>query len=279
MRIRTLLSTALAASAALCSSSAGAQQALYQDLRAHNASMNDVQPNWMAPFIQSDGRLSQAVRLSVSNYSMPGAHPIVYGNNHGVTLIVHRRVQFDLDPPAFFRYHSSTIKDGFGNLGAQAKVRLASGNAQHGNYVVSAILFHGFGARAAENQALSSYYVPSIAAGKAFGRLALMTTVGGWLPTGKVAAQGRAVEWNMTGQVHATGRLWLDLENNAVYVKGSSDDGKMQNMLTPGAFYMIRRASWKPEHPLFILGCALQTATSARHDYNHNLITELRVTF
>jgi hypothetical protein len=279
MRIPILLSTALAASAALCSSSAGAQQSFYQGLRAHNASMAEVQPTWIAPFIQSDGRLTQAVRFAVSNYSMPGAHPIVYGNNHGATLLVRRRVQFEVDPPSYFRNHSSTMKDGFGNLGAQMKVRLASGNAQHGNYAVSAILMHGFGARASQNGALSSYYVPSIAAGKAFGRLALMSTVGGWLPTAKIAAQGRAVEWNMTGQIHAAERLWLDLENNSVFVKGSPDDGKLQNMLTPGAFYMIRRASWKPEHPLFVLGCALQTATSAHHDYNHNLIAELRVTF
>ena len=119
---------------------ADAQQRGYPQFRSNNLSMAEVQPTWAGPLIQSDARLGQAIRFSVSNFKMPGAHPIVYGNNHGFNVIVHRRFQLDCDPPSFFRDHSSQ-KDGWGNAAAQFKMRLFSGNADHGKQVYSTICF------------------------------------------------------------------------------------------------------------------------------------------
>jgi len=241
--------------------------------------MNEVQPSWMGPLMQSDSRLSQAVRLSVSNSYSPGAQPIIYGNNHGVTFIGARRFQFEFDPPSFFRNHSATLKDGFGNTNVLMKWRIASGNAEHGNYAVTAILSRNFTPGAYENGSYTGAYGPRIAAGHAFGRFNLQTTIGGVLPTGQVALQGRAIEWNTTAQLHPSARLYLDIENNAAYFKGSSSDGQMQNFMTPAAFYAIRRKSWSPAHAVVVLGGGMQIATSSFYFYNHNLIAEARVLF
>ena len=258
---------------------AGAQETRYEQFRAHNAEMTALEPSWMGPLTHSDARIAQGLKVSVANMDYPPGHPIVYGNNHGVALLAARRYQFDFNPPSYFRNHSSTEKDGFGNAAVQAKYRIASGNAEHGNFVVTAILLHGFGARATENQFFSAYYIPTLAAGKAYKRFAVISTLGGVLPTKNVWEQGRAVEWNLTGEAHATKHVWFSVENNALFFHGGPLDGKTQNMVTPAAFYMVRRKEWKPEHAAVVLSAGMQNATSSYHMYNHNLITEMRVIF
>jgi len=269
----------LALATACLAPTAPAQQSAYEQFRAHNAAMTAVQPTWMSPLIQSDARLGQGMRLSVSNLSFPGAHPILYGNNHGISVVANRRYQFDLAPPTFFRNHSSVYKDGFGNAGAQVKYRIVSGNAEHGNFALTAILYHGFGPRAYQNGFFSPIYVPSLAAGRGFGRFAVIGTLGGVLPTKNIYEQGRGIEWNMTAQVHASPNLWFDVENNALYLFAGPVDGKSQNFITPAAFYRVPRKNWAPMHTTLIVDGGMQIATSRFHYYNHNLITEIRVLF
>lgn len=276
---RFLSSLALASAFALGVCAAPAQESRYEQFRAHNARMKEVQPTWMGPLIQSDARLGQGLKLAVGNSNFPPVQPTIYGNNKGVSTIVDRRFQLDFNPPSYFRNHSSTHPDGFGNAANQVKWRIASGNADHGNFALTAILYHGFAARAYQNQLLSSYYIPSIAAGKGFGRFALLTTVGGFLPTAKIAQQGRCIDWNFTAQVHASEHIWFDVENNASFFHAGPDDGKMQNFMTPVAFYTVRRKEWKPEHAAVVFDCGMQIATSSFHVYNHNLVSEMRILF
>lgn len=241
--------------------------------------MREVQPSWMGPVTQTDARLGQALRFSVSNFTSPGAHPIVYGNNHGAGLIVNRRLQLELVPPSFFRNHSAAHTDGFGNAAIEIKARVASGNAEHGNYAVTAILLHAFAPRGYENGAQTGIYRPAIAAGHDFGRVVLLSSLGGFLPTGEIDRQGRGIEWKMTAQVHPTERTWFDIEDSALFNRGGLNDGKTQNFITPAGFYMIRREGWQPTHAALVFDCGMQIATSSFHFYNHNLITEMRVVF
>ncbi len=256
-----------------------AQESVYRQFRGHNAEMTAVQPAWMGPLIQSDARLAQAVRISVSNAYAPGAQIISYGNNHGISFIAARRIQIDFDPPSYFRNHSAAFKDGFGNAGSQVKYRIASGNAEHGDFALTAIVFHGFAPRAYENDMLTSYYCPKVASGVAFGRFNVQSTLGGFLPTGQIAAQGRAIEWNATAQLHPNAHVWFDLENNATFNVGGVADGKTQNFITPAAFYAVKRRDWGPAHSVVVLDAGMQIATSQFHLYNHNLISEVRILF
>jgi hypothetical protein len=276
-KIVSLVALLATLAAGACATSA--QKSAYAQFREQNARMAALQPSWMGPLIQADARLAQAVRFSVSNAYAPGAQIISYGNNHGISVVAARRFQFDVVPPSYFRNHSATLKDGFGNAAVQVKYRIASGNAESGNFALTAIVSHGFGPRAYQNDLLTAYYDPKLASGIAFGRFNVQSTLGGLLPTGKIATQGRAIEWNLTAQVHPTPVLWFDVENNAAFFIDGEFDGKTQNFITPAAFYAVRRREWAPTHPIFVFDSGMQIATSSFHIYNHNLITEIRMLF
>lgn len=270
---------AILASCALLCGSGRAQSSAFQQFRAHNDQMRAVQPSWMAPLTQPDARLGQGIRISVSSFSFPGAHPIVYGNNQGINFIEGRRLQFQFIPPSYFRNHSAKYKDGWGNAAVEVKARIASGNAEHGNYAVTAVLVHAFAPRAYQNGALTSIYSPAIVAGHVFGRLTVLSAIGGDLPTGKIHEQGRGIDWRTTAQVHPTARTWFDVEDDALYNRGGPWDGKTQNFITPAAFYMVRRQGWWPAHTAVVFGCGMQIATSNFYFYNHNLISDMRIVF
>lgn len=255
------------------------QEAGWDWLRGGNGRMAALQPAWMGPLVQSDSRLAQAVRLSVAQYKAPGEQIISYGNNHGISLIVGTRWQLDLNPPSFFRNHCSAFPDGWGNAATQVKYRIASGNAEHGDFAVTAILGQGFAPDAYQNEALTAYSMPKLAAGKAFGLFNVQSTLGGVLPAGKIDEQGRIIEWNVTGQIHANPLTWFDIEDNAAFFFAGPYDGNSQNFITPAGFFMIRKNGWGFRHPTAILDGGMQMATSHFYFYNHNLITEIRILF
>ena len=254
-------------------------QSYYQQFRSRNAAMADVQPTWMGPLIQSDARLTQAVKVSVSSASVNGAQVTSYGNNHGVSLLGGRRFQFDFNPPSYFQNSSPAMPDGFGNASTQVKYRIASGNAAHGNFAVSAALARSFGGGYEQNGMLSDAYFPKLLAGKAFGRFVVQSALSGALPTGKIAEQGRAMEWNSTAQLHAGGHAYLDIEDNVTWFLGGACGGKSQNFMTPAGFLMVRRKGWEPTHALIVFDAGIQIATSSFHAYNHNVVSEMRILF
>ena len=103
--------------------------------------------------------------------------------------------------------------------------------------------------------------------------------LGGFLPTGKIATQGRAIEWNATAQLHPNAHTWFDVEDNATFNVGGAVGGNTQNFITPAAFYLVRRKGWGPAHAAMVFDAGMQIATSQFHLYNHNLISELRILF
>jgi hypothetical protein len=271
---------ALAAMLIVCAGEVPAQQSVYELLRMQNSKMIPLQPAWMGPLIQSDSRLSQSARVSFSNsYTSAGTHTVNYGNWHTVNLLAGNRVQINLVAPPYIQNHSAAMKDGFGDASAEVKYRIASGNAAHGNFALTAMVAESWPTGSYQNGAPSAVYYPTIAAGRMWGRFDLQTTLGGALPTGKIGAQGRQICWNSTGQVLAGRSLWLDVEDNATFNYGGSFDSRTENFLTPAFFYVLRRKQWKPTHPLFVVGGGMQIATSAIHTSNHNLIPEMRILF
>ena len=276
---KTILALALSAFCLVPAHPAAAQSPFYQHFRAHNAGMSAYQPSWMAPLCQADTRLGQGVKFSVANLQTNGTRQLVYGNGHGVSTILANRFQLDFNPPSFFRNHSASAPDGFGNAAAQVKFRIASGNAQHGNYALTAVLFHAFAPRGYQNGYLSSVYFPKLGYGRAFGPFNIQTMFDGQLPTARISAQGRAVDWNTAAQLHPTARIWLNLENNATFFYAGPCDGKRQDFLTPVAFYQLRRAAWSSTHALITFDAGMQIAATHYHQFNHNLITEMRIGF
>jgi hypothetical protein len=248
--------------------------------REHNSAMASLQPALITPLMTPDPRLVQYARFSVSHqYTAAGTETVNYGNGKGGGIIVGNRFEFDFIPPPYIQ-HNSAADDGFGDTSALVKYRIASGNAENGNFEVAGVLSHCFATGSHKNGAATDSYSPAVTAGFAFRRrFDAITSLGGTLPTGKVNLQGRSIAWNTVAQAHATPHIWFEVENNSTFYFAGSHDGKMQNFLLPAAFYVVRPKSWKPTRPFFIVDGGMQIATSGFHTYNHNLITEVRVLF
>jgi hypothetical protein len=213
-KVKNISCLALTAALVYCAAAASAQQSFYEGFRAHNAQMTAVQPTWMGPLIQTDARLAQSVRLSFSNsYTQARTQTVSYGNYHTLGLIFGDRIQLNLIAPPYIQNNFAALKDGFGDTQVETKYRIASGNAEHGNYAVTAKLTYNAPTASHLNGAATTVWVPTLAAGRAWGRFDVQTALGGILPTGKIAAQGRGVEWNTTAQVLAGTNLWLDVED------------------------------------------------------------------
>jgi hypothetical protein len=256
-----------------------AQQTFAERLTAHNRSMSSKQPAFITPLIGTDPRLVQYTKFSVSHqYTSTGTETVNYGNGRGTGIIVGDRFEFDVVAPPYIQ-HNSAADDGFGDAAVLGKYRIASANKEGGNYDVAFVLSHCFATGSHKNGASTDSFGPTLSAGYAFHRVDVISSLGGTLPTGKIAIQGRAIAWNTVSQVHLRPQIWFEVENNAAFYRGGSHDSKMQNFVTPAAFYIIRGKKWKPTHPTYIIDGGMQIATSGFHTYNHNLITELRMLF
>ena len=242
--------------------------------------MTALQPAMITPLVAPDPRVVQYAKLSFSNqYTAAGTQTVSYGNTRGLGIVSGNRFELDWIPPSYIQ-HNSTAADGFGDTSTMVKYRIASGNAEHGNFEVSAMLSHCFATGSHKNGAATDSYGPTLVGGYAFKkRFDVISSLGGSLPTGKIAAQGRSITWNALIQTHATRHIWFEVENNATFYHRGSHDGKMQNFITPAAFYVVRSKEWKPTHPFLIFDCGMQIATSGYHSYNHNLISEMRILF
>ncbi len=256
-----------------------AQQSFSNQFSAHNADMAKLQPAMITPLVAPDPRLIQYYRFSLAHqYTAAGTETVNYGNARGGGIIIGRRFEFDWMPPAYIQ-HNNTAIDGFGDTSLSAKVRIASGAAGHGNFDVGAILAHCFATGSHKNGALTDSFTPTLAFDYTVRHVSLISALSGALPTGKIATQGRAIGWNEVAQFHATPHVWFELENNATFFFAGAHDGRMQNFVTPAAFYVLRRKEWAPAHPYFLFDTGMQIATSGLHTYNHNIIAEMRILF
>ncbi len=277
--LRNCLSVALVAAMIVGTTAAPAQQSFRERFSSHNASMAALQPAMITPLVAPDPRLVQYIKLSFANqYTAAGTQTVNFGNSRGIGLIGGNRFEFDIVPPPYVQ-HNSSARDGFGDMATLVKYRIVSGNAKHGNYVLTALLNHVFATGSHKNGASTDSYGPAIAGAKAFKRMDVIASVGGTLPTGKIASQGRAVVWHSVFQAHPVRPLWVAVENNATFYFAGKNDGKMQNFVTPTVFYIIRKKEWRPTHPFLIFDSGMQIATSGFHTYNHNLISEMRILF
>jgi hypothetical protein len=281
MKRLVFISTAviLFISLSAASSRLSAQQTIAERFAGHNRTMSAKQPSFITPLVGTDPRLIQYTKFSVSHqYTSTGTETVNYGNGRGTGIIVGNRFEFDFMAPPYIQ-HNSAADDGFGDTAVLAKYRIASANKEGGNYDVAFVLSHCFATGSHKNGASTDSFGPTLSAGYAFHRIDVISSLGGTLPTGKIATQGRAIAWNTVSQAHLKPQVWFEVGDNASYLLGGSRDGKMQNFLTPAAFYIIRGKDWKPTHPTFIVDGGMQIATSGFHTYNHNLITELRMLF
>ncbi len=278
--LRTISALLMAAMIASGGYAAAGQQSFAERFTAHNPAMTKLQPVLITPLVECDPRLVQYGKASFSNeYTAARTQTVNYGNSRGIGLIAGNRIELDYIPPPYIQHNTPASTDGFGDMTTLVKYRVASGNADHGNFAIAALLGHTFATGSYKNGAVTDSWTPALAGARAFKRFDVQSSLGGTMPTGKIATQGRSIVWNALTQLHPAPHLWFEVENNATFYFSGSHDGKMQNFETPAVFYVVRRKEWKPTHPFLIFDCGMQIATSSFHTYNHNMISEMRILF
>ena len=241
--------------------------------------MAALQPAFITPLVGADPRLIQYVRFSVAHqYTPTGTETISYGNNRGGGIVIGRRFEFDVLPPPYIQ-HNSSAQDGFGDTATVLKYRIASGNAESGNFDIAASLGHCFATGSHKNGAASNSFTPTVAGGYAFHRFDVISSVGGTLPTSKTDIQGRSIAWTALAQAHATRHVWFEVENNATFLHRWQPRRKDAELRDTRSF--LCRASEGMESHAPVLHHRWRNADRhfGLHTYNHNLISEMRMIF
>jgi hypothetical protein len=92
----------------------------------------------------------------------------------------------------------------------------------------------------------------------------------------RTSTLGRTIAWNNTFQYRVLRKFWPEVELNSTFFQDGKNDGRKQNLLTPGLvmgrFRLVGRVG-------FTVGGGYQIATSQFHITNHNAILSIRFPF
>jgi len=160
------------------------------------------------------------------------------------------------------------------------KYRLAAADASHGNYSVSASLGGTLPTSSYKNGSLDATILPTVCAGKGFGRLDVQSTLGATLPVADTVTLGRVVAWNSVAQVRIGKIFWPEVEDDAFFYHAGPNDGRVQNFVTPGL--IVTKIKFNREshsRRALVFGGGMQIATSRFHTYNHGLVLTVRTLF
>jgi hypothetical protein len=155
------------------------------------------------------------------------------------------------------------------------KYRFYASNEKNNNAIITAFLAGSIPTGSYSNGSTDASVTPTLAAGKGFGRFDVQSTLGATLPVANSNKLGRPIAWNTALQWRADPHWWPEVEFDSTFYKGGSNDGKMQNFVTPG---IVSR--WPLHHRIGItLAAGMQVATSQFHSYDHGLVFTARMPF
>jgi hypothetical protein len=247
------------------------------------------QPGWPVPVVTSTTALIQVVRFDALRQIAP-ARTTTWNldGSKGLNLVPWARTELAVNLPPYVEHNSAKVKDGAGDLSFLAKYRFAAANEKSGNYSLSGWVLTTVPTGSYKNGAHDVTVQPNLGGGKGWGKLDMQTTLGATLPLANTTYKtvGRPVLWNTVAQYHVAtsgvGRyFWPELESNATFYNGGTNDGKKQEFVMPGLIV----GKWKL-HPEakgaragFVAGLGFQIATSKFHTYNHALVLTSRWCF
>ena len=245
-------------------------QSYYGDFHNRNAELKSVQPTWVTPLVGTTALLGQFVREEFVRTKEPGGDSVWnIGNGKGLSLVPSLRMETDLSVPGYIVHGAAAGTDGIGDFCFTTRVRIASGNHEHGNYAVTAVLNQTWTTGISANGAVAPTTGITMAGGKAFGRFAAMGTVGATIPADSgLATMGRPVAVNSAFEMHVEPRLWAQVESNSTFYEGGTHDGMKQNFMTPGVFLVPLRPWSAKSKSYVLLGVGMQFATTHFHTTN-----------
>jgi len=242
------------------------------------------QPHWITPLNTTTPRLEQEFRYDIQwQTHNSGVTTDNYGVSKGLEIIPQKNLEFILAVPPYIVNNPDSPHDGFGDWQFLVKYRIAAGNEEHGNYILT--IFYQMSCPTGEYQegALSPIITPTIAYGKGYKNFDVQGTLGYSLSTGNGAAIGNNLLWNSTFQYRVVRKIWPEVEVNVNQYHGGNGNivptahpGKTLVYLTPG-LVLGRFNLW---HRLaFTAGGGFEIATTSFHPANHIPILSIRFPF
>jgi len=257
-------------------SASAAPSGFFNQWMARTSVTQAKQPPWAVPLVTTTTGLIQVVRTDIVRQIAPARTDTWnFDNSKGVNIVPWANTELVVDLPPYIK-HNTAAKDGWGDMSFLGKYRIASGNQQHGSYTLSAWMLATIPTGSYKNGSTDASVQPNVGGGKGFGNFDVQTTLGATLPTGKpaITTAGRPVLWNTVAQYRVAKLFWPELESNATFYKGGTNDGKKQEFITPGI--IIGKCALRPSDPKsrpgLAFGGGMQIATSHFHSYNHALV-------
>lgn len=244
------------------------------------------QPHWMTPMITVTPRLEQEYRYDQYwQHLGNGANISQYDSGKALELIPTYTEEVLINPPPYLVRTARNPASGWGDWPfLVVKQRLASGNEQNGNYIVT--VFMGVQAPTGITQFTNRAWIvtPTLAGGKGWGDFDFQTTLSAGLPTAEQNFLGTALLWNTTLQYHFLTYFWPEFTTSLTHWYGGLRDDKTQLMLAPGIIFGRFPLYGRT---LFSIGGAYQFATTPKLSgtpvltpiYNHAWILSGRVSF
>jgi hypothetical protein len=111
-------------------------------------------------------------------------------------IIPAKNFEVILAVPPYIVNNPDSKNNGFGDWQFLVKYRIAAGNEEHRNYILTAFYQMTLPTGQYQQSALSPVITPTIAYGKGFGNFDVQGTLSYCLPTGKVGVIGHTLPWN-----------------------------------------------------------------------------------
>jgi len=269
----------------LCHSSAlaFAQDGFFADWFNMVSKTQAEQPHWITPLATTTPRLEQEFRYDIQwQTHNSGQVTDNYGVNKGLEIIPEKNFEVILAVPPYV-VNNPDSPDGFGDWQFLVKYRIAAGNEEHGNYILTAFFQMSLPTGQYQEGAPNPIITPTIAYGKGYKNFDLQGTVGYTLPTGNGDVIGNNLLWNNTFQYRVFKKIWPEIEVNVNQYHGGVNNivptahpGKTLVYMTPG-LVLGRFNLW---HRLaFTAGGGFEIATTRFHPTNHIPILSIRFPF
>lgn len=272
----TVLVTALALSAPLI-----AQQSFTSQWEQRASQTQARQPAWPPPLITTSVGLIQVARTDFARQTASNlTETWNLDGGKGLDLIPAANTEVDIDLPPYLVHSAPTAANGVGDMSFLLKYRCLSGEAEHGNYVMSAFLSSTIPTGSYKNGTLDATVSPNVGVGKGFGIFAVQSTLGASLPVADTYKLGRTILWNTALQAHIARYFWPEVELNSTFYKGGANDGRDQVFATPGLLVARKIRPREASSRLAICaGAGEQIATSTFHSDNHEIAVTTRLLF
>ncbi|WP_353073665.1 transporter [Tunturiibacter gelidoferens] len=154
-----------------------------------------------------------------------------YDNGEGVNLIPFARTEFDINLPPYIQHNTPKAADGAGDFSVIAKYRPFAANAKQGNYSTLVQVAFSVPTRSYKNGTAVSTITPTVVLGEGFGNFDVQSALGAVLPTSSVQQIDRTMQWNTTAECKMGKYFWPEVEVNASYYHGGTNDDKSQVLL------------------------------------------------